>query len=167
MGESRGAATALYGDPPVPVASVTSARRPRTGRRPQHHPDNRSAGDDCDARGADPGNNQNLENRGRPDRMGIADCSAPGHHASLRLLAVDRPAVKPRTDIVVPGALLRLNQTRAVAMVSVEEAERIVARVRAREAAFLARLGEHAMGIVLGRAAAHEIGHYLLDTATH
>ena len=83
---------------------------------------------------------------------------------TLHLLAVERPAAQPRTNTVVLGELLRVNTSRAVAMVSLGEAERIVASLRARRGD---GSGDRRIGIILGRAAAHKIGHFLLDTSTH
>lgn len=83
---------------------------------------------------------------------------------TLQLLAVERPAAQPRPNTVVLGELLRISASRAVAMVSLREAERIVASLRARRGD---GSNDQRIGIILGRAAAHEIGHYLLDTSTH
>ena len=93
--------------------------------------------------------------------------SAPTPHTidTLRVLAVRRPAwqTQPRANSVVLGELLRVNESRAIAMVSLGEAMRIVSRLRLEAPG----LNDRRIGLVLGRAAAHEIGHYLLDTATH
>src|SRR5688572_21428398 len=84
---------------------------------------------------------------------------------TLRVLAVRRPAwqTRPRSNSVVLGELLRVNESRAIAMVSLAEAVRIVSRLRLEAPG----LNDQRIGLVLGRASAHEIGHYLLDTATH
>jgi hypothetical protein len=84
---------------------------------------------------------------------------------TLRVLAVARPAVQPRAhaQVWVLGELLRFEESKAIARLSLAEAERIVAR--ARDDAGLER-GQR-VGVVLGRAAAHEIGHYLLNSSTH
>ena len=42
-----------------------------------------------------------------------------------------------------------------------------MASARVSGGAELTALDEQRLGVVLGRALAHEIGHYLLDTATH
>jgi hypothetical protein len=51
--------------------------------------------------------------------------------------------------------------------VSVENAQRLVAIVRQRQGQDLVAVDHRRLGLVLGRAMAHEIGHYLLDTHTH
>ena len=90
--------------------------------------------------------------------------TAPSTGRTLRLLAVERPRTQTRADSSVLGELLRVDRARAIAMVSLGEAERIVARAGTSERR---RFSERQVGLVLGRAAAHEIGHYLLDTSTH
>ena len=81
---------------------------------------------------------------------------------SLRVLAVHRPP-SGSADTFVLGELVR-GAAHAVAMVSLGEARGITERLapmepRDRE--------EQRLGMILGRAAAHEIGHYLLRTSTH
>jgi hypothetical protein len=83
----------------------------------------------------------------------------------LRLLAVERPSLDPPAGAVILGELLRF-ETGAIAMVSLHEAAGVVERVRLRHG-ITPRFGETAVGRVLGRAAAHEIGHYLLNSPTH
>jgi hypothetical protein len=98
-----------------------------------------------------------------------AAAARPSGLTMLRVLAVERPSSQTGIDTAVVGELLRVDRSKAIAMLSVPEAERIVARARARtrRVTALTRLHDRSVGIVLGRAAAHEIGHYLLDTSTH
>jgi hypothetical protein len=87
---------------------------------------------------------------------------------SIRLLVLPkgRPDVRTDAKSLVVGELVRPDTGRAVAIVSINMAERIV-----RDASGGAPAGSRPdpvlVGLVLGRAAAHEIGHYLLDTRTH
>ena len=85
---------------------------------------------------------------------------------TLRVLAVNRPVWESRPNVWVLGELLRFETSKAIARVSLDEAERIAMRHR------LWNAGQHHLrdlqvGVVAGRAVAHEIGHYLLDTSTH
>ncbi|MGE0445849.1 MAG: hypothetical protein AB7P99_11520 [Vicinamibacterales bacterium] len=90
--------------------------------------------------------------------------TAPSTGRTLRLLAVERPRTQTRADSSVVGELLRVDRSKAIAMVSLGEAQRIVARAAGDDRR---RFSDRQVGLVLGRAAAHEIGHYLLDTSTH
>jgi hypothetical protein len=86
----------------------------------------------------------------------------------LRVLVVER-----RSSTAVPsesltiGQLVRPGSGHPVAMVSIESARRLVASVRGRAGYELVTVDQSRLGLVLGRALAHEIGHYLLDTQTH
>jgi hypothetical protein len=85
---------------------------------------------------------------------------------TLRVLAVSRPVWQARPNVWVLGELLRFETSKAIARVSLDEAERIATRHRlwtARQS----HLRDLQIGVVSGRAIAHEIGHYLLDTSTH
>lgn len=85
---------------------------------------------------------------------------------ALRVLAVSRPVWQSRPNVLVLGELLRFETSRAIARVSLDEAERIAVRHRLWSAG-QSHLRDLQIGVVIGRAAAHEIGHYLLDTSTH
>ncbi len=85
---------------------------------------------------------------------------------TLRVLAVSRPAWQSRSNVRVLGELLRFETSKAIARVSLDEAERIAARNRIWTAG-QRHLRDLQIGVVIGRAVAHEIGHYLLDTSTH
>jgi hypothetical protein len=85
---------------------------------------------------------------------------------TLRVLAVSRPVWQPRPNVWVLGELLRFDTSKAIARVSLDEAERIAARHRLWSAG-QNHVRDLQIGVVTGRAVAHEIGHYLLDTSTH
>jgi hypothetical protein len=87
---------------------------------------------------------------------------------TLRVLVVARPA--PRTAEYSPwtvAELQRLEDSRAIAIASTIGARRIVDEGRRELLTEPAALHDHRLGVVLGRAVSHEIGHYLLDTNTH
>jgi hypothetical protein len=65
------------------------------------------------------------------------------------------------------GELIRPSGSHPVALVSVASARRLVSSLRGRKGYELIAVDERRLGVVLGRALAHEIGHYLLDTHTH
>jgi hypothetical protein len=54
-----------------------------------------------------------------------------------------------------------------VVLISIGGAQRLMSSVRRRAGYELITIDERRLGIVLGRALAHEIGHYLLETHTH
>lgn len=82
---------------------------------------------------------------------------------TLRVLAVSRSASPAAPHVWVLGELLRFEGSKAIARLSLPDAERIITRARIPAGS----AADERVGIVLGRAAAHEIGHYLLDTSTH
>jgi hypothetical protein len=86
----------------------------------------------------------------------------------LRVLVVEqrKSLAAPRERFAV-GELLRPVNGHPLAIVSVENAQRLVAVVRDRSDLDLVAVDHLRLGLVLGRAMAHEIGHYLLDTHTH
>jgi len=65
------------------------------------------------------------------------------------------------------GKLFRFDDARAIAVASMAGAERIVDEGTGKETGTVPGMREHRLGIVLGRAIAHEIGHYVLQTNTH
>ena len=86
----------------------------------------------------------------------------------LRVLVVARPV--PRTSEFAPwtvAELMRINGTQATAIASTIGAQRIVDESRWELLAEPAAMQEQRLGLVLGRAVSHEIGHYLLQTNTH
>lgn len=86
----------------------------------------------------------------------------PSDISSLRVLAVHRPP-SALSDTFVLGELVR-GAAHAVAMVSLGDARVITERLAPMESR---DSEEQRLGMILGRATAHEIGHYLLQTSTH
>jgi hypothetical protein len=86
----------------------------------------------------------------------------------LRVLVVARPV--PRTSEFsawTVAELMRLSGTQATAIASTIGARRIVDESRWELLAEPTARQEQRLGLVLGRAVSHEIGHYLLQTNTH
>jgi hypothetical protein len=92
----------------------------------------------------------------------------PVAHHRLRVLIVQkRPLAEKTAEPIAVGELVRPPNGHPVAVISIEGARQMVASVRGRAGYELITVDERRLGIVLGRALAHEIGHYLLDTHTH
>ena len=86
----------------------------------------------------------------------------------LRVLIVQKRLMGADADErVAVGELVRPPDGHAVASVSIEGAQHLISSVRGRAGYELIAVDERRLGTVLGRALAHEIGHYLLDTHTH
>lgn len=90
--------------------------------------------------------------------------------APLRVLVIThREALNtghPRAWTV--GELVPHTGDRALAIASIAGAERVLAASGShRDLLDQAAVAQYRLGVVLGRAVAHEIGHYLLATATH
>jgi len=87
---------------------------------------------------------------------------------SLRVLILAR-VVPPagESSAWTVGELVRTGDTRALAIASITGAVRIVEESRRFQVIDSPALHDHRIGVVLGRAVAHEIGHYLLQTNTH
>lgn len=85
---------------------------------------------------------------------------------ALRALVVQRESATGNSAHQWPvGELLFDQSDNAVAVASIEAAERVLATAaRADEPT---ALHERRLGVILGRALAHEMGHYLLNTAGH
>jgi hypothetical protein len=66
----------------------------------------------------------------------------------------------------VLGELLGFGRPGALAVASIERAQRLIASWRGSSIGPQS-LHDARLGLVLGRVVAHEIGHYLLGTATH
>jgi hypothetical protein len=87
---------------------------------------------------------------------------------TLRVLVVARPV--PRVKEYSPwtvAELLRFEGSNAIAIASTIGARRIVDESRRRLLSEPVALHDYRLGVILGRAVSHEIGHYLLDTNTH
>ena len=91
--------------------------------------------------------------------------------APLRVLVITRreAVASSGDDGWVVGELLPQPGQRALAIASIAGAERVLMKAGSRRTVLMEpqALSDYRLGIVLGRAVAHEIGHYLLDTATH
>ena len=97
-----------------------------------------------------------------------ATAAAPVASNRLRVLVVQsRPADSSARQSFAVGELVRASNSHPVALISIESAQRLVDSLRGRAGYQLIQLDERRLGIVLGRALAHEIGHYLLGTHTH
>jgi hypothetical protein len=85
----------------------------------------------------------------------------------LRILVTRRAVSAANTHSWPVGELLRFEDNSAIAMASITSALRIVQADPERQLLDLTAMHQYQLGIVLGRAVAHEIGHYLLQTNTH
>ena len=86
----------------------------------------------------------------------------------LRVLIVQkRPASDNPSGNVAVGELVRPPKGHPTALISIESARQLIASVRGRAGYELIAIDERRLGILLGRALAHEIGHYVLNTHTH
>ena len=88
--------------------------------------------------------------------------------APLRVMVVARPNPTVRSTTRWPVAELIPEATpRALAIASITGAERVVAEAARSAVLASGAPADYRLGLVLGRAVAHEIGHFLLATATH
>lgn len=86
----------------------------------------------------------------------------------LRVLVVQKRLMGDSAAEPVPiGELVRPSNGHPVALISIDGARHLVSSVRGRAGYELIAVDERRLGMVLGRALAHEIGHYLLGTHTH
>jgi hypothetical protein len=86
----------------------------------------------------------------------------------LRVLVVQRR--QPGLDLDEPfavGELVRPTADHPVAVVSIEGARELIGSLRGTGGSELISFDDRRLGVVLGRVIAHEIGHHVLDTATH
>jgi hypothetical protein len=108
-------------------------------------------------------------------REGVAlqwpESKPPDAAPALRVLVIDRrePSARGGRDRWRVGELVPQTNQRALAIASIAGAERVLAAATDSRLSLLAprELSEYRLGVVLGRAVAHEIGHYLLATPTH
>lgn len=89
----------------------------------------------------------------------------PASRPPLRVLVMMRAAARDRHTSWPVAELLPAQDNRQVAIASIDGARRVLAAAGFRDVT--ARVREHRLGVVLGRAVAHEIGHYLLRTSRH
>lgn len=92
----------------------------------------------------------------------------PAATTRLRVLVVpSRPTTVRPDEPMAVGALVRPAGGHPVVLISISSAQRLVSSLRGRAGYELITIDERRLGVVLGRALAHEIGHYLLGTHTH
>ena len=87
--------------------------------------------------------------------------------ATLRVLVVRRESTSDNTDHHqwAVGELIFDQSDNPVAVASIAAAERVLASAGRDDEP--AALRHHRLGVILGRAVAHEIGHFLLNTSSH
>jgi hypothetical protein len=111
---------------------------------------------------------ESIWEQGRVTLRWLAGGAQPPHGATLRVLVTPHSVTTSSEATRWPvGELLRFEGTGAIAIASITGAQRIVDESRRYRLIDLPALHEHRLGVVLGRAVAHEIGHYLLKTNTH
>ena len=87
---------------------------------------------------------------------------------SLKVLLMAREVPNAGGPANFPvGELVQAEGTRPLATASITGARRIVEEAQRFQLLRRPNAFEHRLGVVLGRAVAHEIGHYLLRTKTH
>src|SRR5687767_2986778 len=94
--------------------------------------------------------------------------TTPSESAPLRVMVYARreAAGSGTDDRWAVAELVPQSGRRALAVASIAGAERVLLEARKRRTLLLERPepAEYRLGVVLGRAVAHEIGHFLLDT---
>lgn len=85
----------------------------------------------------------------------------------LRILVTRRSVSASSTHSWPVGELLRFQDNSAIATASITSALRVIQGDPDRELLDLPAMHHYKLGIVLGRAVAHEIGHYLLESNWH
>jgi hypothetical protein len=111
---------------------------------------------------------ESIWKRGHIRIKWLRDSTVAEDGPTLRVLVVARPV--PRSKEYSPwtvAELLRPDGSRATAIASTIGARRIVDEGRRELLSEPLALHDYRLGVVLGRAVSHEIGHYLLDTDTH
>lgn len=92
----------------------------------------------------------------------------PESRPSLRVLVAKRSVAAANTGPRwAVGELVRFHHSEAMVVASIASAERIVDESQAYQRLDVPTMREYRVGIVLGRAVAHEIGHYLLQSNSH
>lgn len=86
---------------------------------------------------------------------------------TLRVLVMARPVATSAHSPWTVGELLRSEGFRPIAIASTIGARRIIDESQWDQLLAPATLLDYRLGVVLGRAVAHEIGHYMLRTNTH
>ena len=106
-------------------------------------------------------------------RQGVAihwlppnDPSPPGKDR-LRAIIVEKRSIPAAKGAFAIGELVGSTGNHPIAFISIEDAQRLVTYTRGRMGYDILELEERRLGVTLGRALAHEIGHFLLRTKTH
>ena len=98
----------------------------------------------------------------------LTDNAAPPEEGRpLRILVTRRAVTAASTHTWPVGELLRFEDRSAIAMASIGAALRIVQEDPERQLLDVSAMHQYKLGVVLGRAVAHEIGHYLLQSNAH
>ena len=111
---------------------------------------------------------ESIWKRGHVRLKWLRESTEADEGVTLRVLVVARPV--PKAAEYAPwtvAELLRLEGSRATAIASTIGARRIVDESRWDLLMEPIALLDQRLGVVLGRAVSHEIGHYLLQTNTH
>jgi len=119
------------------------------------------------SRGVLIGEAQSIWERGHVSLKWLRDKSDAGGDPVLRVLVVARPVTTPEHTPWTVAELVKPEGFNAVAIASTTGARRILDESRWAQMMPPTALYDYRLGIVLGRAVAHEIGHYLLRTSTH
>ena len=97
---------------------------------------------------------------------GAADSAASDRH--LRVLVVDGAnSAAPSKKTLAVAELLRPPGGEPIAMILINRGRHVVAMTMVAQPILPAQWNDNVLGVVLGRALAHEIGHFLLGTSTH
>ena len=97
----------------------------------------------------------------------ITDTTKPDADRPLRVLVTRRAVTAANAHSWPVGELLRFEDSSAIAMASISAALRIVDEHPERQMLDISEMRQYKLGVVLGRAVAHEIGHYLLESNNH
>ena len=92
---------------------------------------------------------------------------AASHGQTLRVLVMRHTVAATGEEPWAVAELLRFEGSQAIAVASIAGAERVIYQTQRRDLFERSALHEYRLGLVLGRAVAHEIGHYLLQTNDH
>jgi hypothetical protein len=97
----------------------------------------------------------------------LTDNSNTDAERPLRILVTRRAVTAASKESWPVGELLRFEDSSAIALASITAALRIVQGDPERQMLDLSAMHQYKVGVVLGRAVAHEIGHYLLQSNAH
>ena len=97
----------------------------------------------------------------------LSGSAAAPSGSTLRVLVVPQTVSATGEEPWAVAELLRFEQSQALAVASIVGAQRVVDASQHYRLIDLPAWQEHRLGLVLGRAVAHEIGHYLLQSNDH